>query len=179
MRCKFGLVDRGDGETMSLIQQVWSVRVAEVELIIEIIAVRHNILGKSVGGLERQTAPESSLALHEECVVVVYARADQGIELSGISGLVASLGQQVRIQIRQYDRASGARARVGGSWSAEDVSSGTGRRVQVQIVCTGRSQVDSVRPGCADRDDGVTQNLTLNLQAPLQDVRNAEMGIHQ
>ena len=80
MGCEVGLVDRGDRETMALIQQVWSVRIAEVELIIEINAVRHNVLGKRVGGLEGQTVPESSLPLHEECVVVIDTRADQGIE---------------------------------------------------------------------------------------------------
>ena len=131
---------------MALIQQVWSVRVAEVELIIEINAVRHDVLGKRVGGLEGQTVPESSLPLHEECVVVVDTRADQGVELSSISGTVAPLGQKVRIQIRQYNRASGARARVRGSRSARHVRCCTGRRVQVQIVCTGRSQVVECLP---------------------------------
>src|SRR5580704_19233370 len=99
---------------MSLIQQVGSVRVAEVELIIEINAARHDVLGKRIGALEGQTLSESSLPLDEECVVVVDTRADQGIELSGISGTVSPFGQKVRIQIRQYDRAAGARARVRG-----------------------------------------------------------------
>src|ERR1700730_10435600 len=111
----------------------------------------------------RPDRPESSLPLHEECVAVVDTRADQGVELSGISRTVAPLGQKVRIQIRQYDRASGTRARVLGSRSAKDVGSRTGRRVQVQIVCTGRSQVDSVRPSSAEGDDGVAQDLTFNL----------------
>src|SRR5260370_887705 len=56
MGCEVGLVDRGDGETMALIQQVWSVGVGEVELIIEINGARHDFLGKRVGGLEGQAA---------------------------------------------------------------------------------------------------------------------------
>src|SRR5260370_41341945 len=103
MGCEVGLVDRGDGETMALIQQVWSVRVGEVELIIEINAARHDVLGKRVGGLEGQAVPESSLPLHEECVVVVDTGTDQGVELSGISGTVAPLSQKVRIKIRQFN----------------------------------------------------------------------------
>src|SRR5260370_17679316 len=178
MGCEVGLVDRGDGGAMEVMQRVWSVRGGEGELISEINAGRHDVLGKRVGGLEGQAVPESSLPLHEECVVVVDNRADQGIELPGISGTVTPLRQKLRIQIRQYDQASGARACVRGSRSTKDVRSGTGRRVQIQIVCTGRSQVDSVRPSSAEGDDGVTQDLTLNLQAPLQDVRKAEMGIH-
>ena len=95
---------------MALVEQVGSVGVAEVELVIEIDAARHDVLGKRVSGLECQTVVESPLALHEECVVVVDAGADQGIELSGISGTIAPLGQKVRIQIRQHDRATGAPA---------------------------------------------------------------------
>jgi hypothetical protein len=85
---------------MALIQQVWSVRVAEVELIIKINAARHDVLGERVGALEGQTFPKSSLSLHKECVVVVDTGADQGIELARIPGTVAPLGQEVRIQIR-------------------------------------------------------------------------------
>src|SRR5580704_15274667 len=100
MEYEVGFVDRGNGETMALIQQVGSVRGAEVKLIIKINPARHDVLGKCVGGLEGQTVPESSLPLHEECVVVVDTRADQGVELSGVSRTVAPLGQKVRIQIR-------------------------------------------------------------------------------
>ena len=85
---------------MALIQQVRSMRVAEIELIIEINSARHDVLGKRISGLEGQPVPESPLPLHEQRVVVVEAGADQGIELSGISGNVAPLGQKIRIQIR-------------------------------------------------------------------------------
>src|SRR4029077_3671667 len=60
-----------------------------------------------------------------------------------------------------------------------DIRSGTDRRVQVQIVSTGRSQVDTVRPSSTNGDDGVAQDLSLNLQAPLQDVWEAKVWIDQ
>src|ERR1700730_445263 len=113
-----GLVDGGDGKAMSLVEKIWRVGVAKIELIIEIDAARHDVLGKRVSGLERQTVPESPLALHEECVVVIDTRADQGIELSGIAGTIAPLGQKLRIQIWQHDRTAGTSASVRGSRSA-------------------------------------------------------------
>ena len=83
---EIGLEDSGNRETMALVEQVRSVRIAEVELIVEVNAMRHEVLGKSVGALERQAVAEATLALHKQRVVVVHPRCDERIDLAEAAG---------------------------------------------------------------------------------------------
>jgi hypothetical protein len=143
---------------MALIQQVRGVRIAEVELVIEINPSRHDVLGECVGDLERQAVVESSLPLQKERIVVVETWANERVELSRVSRTVAALSQKVRIQIRQYDGGAGASARVRSARRTRNICRSARRRVKVQIVCAGGGQVDSVTPGGAE---GVPGNVPL------------------
>ena len=72
----------GDGQAVALIQQVGRVRIAEVELVIEVDAARHHVLGKRISSLESKPSAEPSLGLDEEGIVVVDAGANQRIDLT-------------------------------------------------------------------------------------------------
>src|SRR5260370_33134745 len=87
-------------EPMPLIQQVMSVYVAEVKLIVEVHTARHHVLRERIGSLEDQPAPETSLSLHEQRIVVVEAGGDQRVDLAE-TGSDPSLGETSRRQIRE------------------------------------------------------------------------------
>ena len=67
---------------MALVEQVRSVRIAEVELVVEIHSARHHVLGERVCRLELEAIAKPPLPLNEQRIVMVDAGSDQRIDLA-------------------------------------------------------------------------------------------------
>ena len=59
---------------MPLVEQRSGVRIAEVELIVEVHPIQHDALGEGVGKLQDKAVRHAALQLHEERVVIVLRR---------------------------------------------------------------------------------------------------------
>src|SRR5579864_1586141 len=125
---------------MALIKQVGSVRVAEVKLIIEVNAARHDVLRERVGGLEGEPAPEPPLSLHKQRIVVVDAWGDERVDLAE-TRTYPPLGEKTGIEIRKHNRAAGV---------SRDIRCGSHWRVEIEVVRAGGKQVHPVRPRRSD-----------------------------
>jgi hypothetical protein len=55
-----------DGDAVTLVEQIRRMRIAEVELVVEVHASRHHVFRKRISGLESQSVVEASLPLHEQ-----------------------------------------------------------------------------------------------------------------
>src|SRR5215470_12918932 len=89
---------------MSLVEQIRSMSVTEVELIVEVDTARHEVLGECVCCLEAHSSAKTPLCLHEKRVVIVQARRDECVNLPKV-GIDPAFLQHPRIQIWQDELA--------------------------------------------------------------------------
>src|SRR5262249_5113473 len=130
------LIDAGNRETMPLVEKIRSVGIAEVELVVEVDTLRHQVLGESICSLKPETSAEAPLSLHEERVVVVEAGCDQRVDLAEV-GIDSAFLQQSRVEGGQCYLRSVAVVDLCRSLRAEDVSGLASRQHQIHVVCTG------------------------------------------
>src|SRR5208283_2054775 len=123
-----GLVNRGKANAMPLIQQRRCVRIAEVELVIEIHAVKHDALRPRVRRLQGESTRHATLQLEEQRVVMILRWADQFVDLAEI-GILHAIGKQSAINIRQ-NIAGTVAGKGDGVWGTYGVRRSSLQRIQ-------------------------------------------------